>query len=76
VIPDTKKAVEDKAREMGAISGIIDFRCAFRTVQLTKEGTLDEYSNIFNGIPAVGFSTYGEQYLGHMNQTSTMIVFK
>jgi len=28
-----------------------------------------------SGIPAVGFSTYGEQYLGHVNQTSTILVF-
>jgi hypothetical protein len=76
VIPDTKKAVEDKKRELGNISGIIDFRCVLRTIQLKNEGRTDEYAGIFNGIPAIGFSTYGEQLLGHINQTSTMMVFK
>jgi hypothetical protein len=76
IIPDTRKAVEDKLKELGSISGIIDFRCAFRTVQMIYEGTLNEYADIFKGLQTIGFSTYGEEYLGHMNQTSTMIVFK
>jgi len=76
IIPDTKAAVENKVKELGGIAGIIDFRCAFRTVQMGDEGTIGKYKDIFNGIPAIGFSTYGEEFLGHMNQTSTMIVFK
>ncbi|MDR2728015.1 MAG: FIST C-terminal domain-containing protein [Chitinispirillales bacterium] len=76
IIPDTKAAVENKVKELNSIAGIIDFRCAFRTVQMGNEGTIEEYTNIFSGIPAIGFSTYGEEFHGHMNQTSTMIVFK
>jgi len=76
IIPDTKKAVEDKAKELGSIAGIVDFRCVRRTIQMTDENTLDDYAAIFNGIPTIGFSTYGEEFLGHINQTSTMLVFK
>jgi len=76
IIPDTKKAVESKVKELGSISGIVDFRCVLRTIQMTNEGTLNDYANVFNGIPTIGFSTYGEEFLGHINQTSTMLVFK
>ena len=35
-----------------------------------------EYGEIFKDVPTIGFSTYGEQFIGHMNQTSAMLVFK
>jgi len=76
IIPDTKLAVEDKLKELGKISAILDFRCVLRTLQLENEGKTDKYGEIFKGIPTVGFSTYGEEFLGHINQTSTMIVFE
>ncbi|MDR0306362.1 MAG: FIST C-terminal domain-containing protein [Chitinispirillales bacterium] len=76
ILPDTRAAVEKKKKELAGISGIIDFRCAFRTIQLENDGNIDRYADIFNSIEAVGFSTYGEEIHGHMNQTSTMIVFK
>ncbi|HEX3044512.1 MAG TPA: FIST N-terminal domain-containing protein [Bacillota bacterium] len=76
IVKDTKKAVEDKKVELGGISGIIDFHCLGRTDHLQRENRTQEYVNIFLKIPTIGFSTYGEQYIGHVNQTSTMIVFK
>jgi hypothetical protein len=76
IIPDTQKAVSDKLSELGQISGIIDFRCVLRTLQLNNEDKADDYAQIFRGIPAIGFSTYGEELYGHINQTSTMMVFK
>ena len=75
IVGDTKKAVEDKVREMGHISGIINFHCILRTLELEKNGQTEEYGKIFENIPTIGFSTYGEQYIGHINQTSTMLVF-
>lgn len=75
IVADTKKAVEDKIREMGHISGIINFHCILRTLELEKNGQTEAYGRIFSDIPTIGFSTYGEQYIGHINQTSTMLAF-
>jgi hypothetical protein len=76
IIEDTRVALEKKLTEMGAVSGIINFHCILRTLQLKQEGRTQAYADIFKHYPMVGFSTYGEAYIGHINQTSTMLIFK
>jgi len=76
IIKDTRKAVFDKVNEMGDLSGIINFHCILRTLELEQKGMEEDYGKIFLNVPTIGFSTYGEEYLGHINQTSTMLVFK
>jgi hypothetical protein len=75
IVADTKQAIQDKVQELGSISGLINFHCILRTLELEQESSTDAYAQLFSDIPTVGFSTYGEEYLGHMNQTSTMLVF-
>ncbi len=76
IVNDTRQSVEKKKQEIGDISGIINFHCILRTLELEEKGQTEAYGNIFSNIPTIGFSSYGEQYIGHMNQTSTMLVFK
>jgi Uncharacterized conserved protein len=76
IIIDTKQALDNKLKELGSISGIINFHCILRTLELEQKNQTEAYGKIFTGIPNIGFSTYGEEYLGHINQTSTMLVFK
>ncbi|WP_023161655.1 FIST signal transduction protein [Clostridium autoethanogenum] len=76
IIEDTKKAIESKISEFGKIDGIINFNCVQRTRELEKKGLEEQYGDIFKGIPTIGFSCYGEEFIGHMNQTATMLVFK
>lgn len=75
IVAETKRTIETRKAASEPISGIIDFQCILRTLQLRGENRCDQYCAIFEGIPMAGFSTYGEAYLGHMNQTSTMLVF-
>jgi hypothetical protein len=72
IIADTRRAVRAVS---GEIRGLIDFQCILRTLQLRGEKRCQQYGEIFSGIPMAGFSTYGEAYLGHLNQTSTILVF-
>lgn len=76
IVEDTKTAVANKLKELGKISGIINFHCILRTLELEQKGQTGDYGKIFTDIPTIGFSTYGEEYIGHINQTSTMLVFK
>ena len=75
IVADTRQAIEEQAA-LGPIAGLIDFQCILRTLQLRQENRCDQYGAIFDGIPNAGFSTYGEAYLGHLNQTSTMLLFR
>ena len=76
IVEDTKKAVAAKQGEIGKISGLINFHCILRTLELEQKNQTEAYGKLFTDIPTIGFSTYGEEYLGHVNQTSTMLVFK
>lgn len=76
IIEDTTNALNDKIAELGRIEGLINFHCIERTTELEKKNLVEEYGQIFKDIPTIGFSTYGEELIGHMNQTSTMLVFK
>jgi hypothetical protein len=76
IVVDTKRSVKNKAAKMGKLSGIINFHCILRTLELESKGMTDDYGKIFSDIPTIGFSTYGEEFIGHINQTSTMLVFK
>ena len=76
IIASTKEAIEAKKGELGEISGIINFNCILRTLELGQKGLCEEYGKLFAEVPTVGFSTYGEEYIGHINQTATMLVFR
>jgi len=75
IVQDTEAALADVEHELGGISAMINFNCILRTLELEAEGLTEAYGALFAGKPAVGFSTYGEQYYGHINQTATMLVF-
>lgn len=76
IIKDTKKAVQEKINEIGNVSAIIDFDCILRALELRQNGLCEQYGEIFANVPTIGFSTYGEEFIGHINQTATMLVFK
>ena len=76
ILHDTQQALEKVRQELGRISGLINFNCILRTLELERNDRTAEYGRLFADIPMIGFSTYGEEYLGHINQTATMLVLK
>jgi hypothetical protein len=75
IVDDTRRDLSAKIDEMGGTSGIINFHCILRTIELQQKDQTESYGKVFAGTPTVGFSTYGESYIGHVNQTSTMLLF-
>ena len=75
IVEDTAQALAAAKEELGSISGVVNFNCILRTLELGQKQLTDQYGALF-AMPTVGFSTYGEQYIGHINQTATMLVFK
>jgi hypothetical protein len=58
----------------GGVAAILNFNCILRTMELEAKGQCGDYGRLFSAIPTIGFSTYGEELMGHMNQTATMLL--
>jgi hypothetical protein len=74
IVADTRRDLEAKIGELGGCTGLVNFHCILRTIELQQKNQTEAYGRVFAGIPTVGFSTYGESYVGHINQTSTMLL--
>jgi hypothetical protein len=70
MIADTRRALE------GSHRALIVFNCILRTLELRQEGLCEAFGALFAKTPTVGFSTYGEAYMGHINQTATMLALR
>lgn len=76
IVADTKQDIKKKLDEFGKIEGLINFNCILRTLELKGKNQSDDYGKVFSDIPTIGFSTYGEEYIGHINQTAVILVLK
>lgn len=76
IVEGTKKDLEAKIDTMHSVSAIINFNCVLRALELNAKGQNEAYGNLFKDIPTVGFNTYGESYIGHINQTAVMLLFE
>ena len=76
IVDDTRAAIAKANAELGGIAGMINFNCILRTLEIEQRGLTEAYGGLFADIPTVGFSTYGESLIGHINQTATILAFK
>jgi len=75
IVDDTRRALAKARDELGSISALVDFDCVLRALELDGKGRREAYGALFEGMAAIGFCTYGEQFVGHVNQTATMLLF-
>jgi len=76
LVADTEAAVRQAIDELGGrAGGAVMFNCVLRRLQMDAEGSREQFVRSFGGLPLAGFHTYGETWLGHVNQTLTGVVF-
>ncbi|MEL7148692.1 MAG: FIST C-terminal domain-containing protein, partial [Bacteroidota bacterium] len=75
IVEDTSKALQRTVAQFNHVDALVNFNCILRTLELKAKNQTEAYGKLFDEYPTVGFSTYGESYIGHINQTATMIVF-
>jgi hypothetical protein len=77
LIVNLQTALQDAQQELGGpIRGGLVFNCILRRLELDAKNLHAAYLTCYSGMTIAGFHTYGESWLGHMNQTSTALLFK
>jgi hypothetical protein len=75
MIADTRRTFADAERALGRpAAGAILFNCVGRRIELEQRNLTGPFHELLR-FPAVGFHTYGESWIGHMNHTLTGVVF-
>ncbi|HET9655559.1 MAG TPA: FIST N-terminal domain-containing protein [Kineosporiaceae bacterium] len=76
LVGDTRRGLERVRAQLGGqVRGAVLFNCILRRLEMDDAGTGRDFVDTFRGIPAAGFHTYGETWLGHVNQTLTGVLF-
>jgi len=76
LVADTRAALDSARAALGGDAvGSVMFNCILRRLELDQRGTGTAFLHAFDGLPTAGFHTYGESWLGHINQTLTGVVF-
>jgi len=74
IVADTKQALDNTITYQPA--GVINFNCLYRTFEMLNKNLTEPYCALFGRYPSIGFSTGGEAFLGHINETSTVLIIK
>jgi len=75
LIEDTRAALREAAAGLGQVSGAVMFNGILRRLELDQKDLHQPFVEALGGHPAAGFHTYGESWLGHINQTLTAVMF-
>lgn len=76
LLESTKLSVRNIKRKYEKIAGVLVFNCILRYLEVLQHKQSDAFAANFADLPVTGFCSYGEYYIGFVNQTMTMLVFK
>jgi hypothetical protein len=72
LVGETRSALRQAAGELGGPpAGGVLFNCILRRLEIDSTNNHDEFVDAIGLCPVGGFHTYGESYVGHINQTLT-----
>ncbi|MDQ3556450.1 MAG: FIST C-terminal domain-containing protein [Gemmatimonadota bacterium] len=75
LVAETRRAMNEAIDVLGGTAGGgLIFNCVYRRLEMDALSLHEPFLRSFD-FPMAGFHTYGESYLGHMNQTCTGLVF-
>jgi hypothetical protein len=76
LIAETRNDLRRAAGDLGGqVSGAVMFNCILRRLEIDQKNLGDKFVDALADIPTAGFHTYGESWLGHINQTLTAVLF-
>ncbi|MER5449316.1 FIST N-terminal domain-containing protein [Streptomyces sp. NPDC002766] len=76
LIAETTAALRRTRAELGGrAGGAVLFNCCLRRKEIDAKNLSADFVAALGGVPSAGFHTYGESWLGHVNQTLTGVVF-
>jgi hypothetical protein len=72
LVQETRHALQVAEQQLGGrVSGGLMFNCILRRLEMDHRGAAREFVAAVGRFPVCGFHTYGESYVGHINQTLT-----
>ena len=76
MVKDNREMFNMVRQSLGTVSGGIIFNCILRYLEIDAEKINQDIVDVFEGTPTVGFNTYGEELITHINQTVTALFIK
>jgi len=76
LVGDARRAVARAEKELGGpVAGGLAFNGVLQRMLMDAKNLHADFLNAFDGLQVSGFHTYGESWLGHINQTLTAVWF-
>ena len=75
IINNANKSIPYAMQFLPGIQGCLLFNCVQRYLELIEENKFNQFNDVFNEYPMIGFNTYGEELFTHHNQTLTAVFF-
>lgn len=74
LVQDTRAAIARARKDLGGLAGGLAFNCILRRLEMDAKRQHDAFLAELQGLRIAGFHTYGESWLGHINQTLTALL--